>query len=643
MKQNNFKTIYEVRSGSHLYGTNNINSDEDFRGICVVTISQMIDPFENFEQQIETKETDRVIYNIQKFFPLCADANPNILELLFADEKNIVVMSEDGEYLLDNRHLFLSQKIRKTFMGYAEAQLKRIKLHRGYLLNPPKGKPERKDFGLPESPFFGNEKMNSVIHAPEETISPQWREYVLKEKQYRSASEDWQKYQQWKQNRNPKRFEIEKKYNYDCYVEDTEFLTKKGWKKYKEIDSTDLLGTINPKSKTLEFQKIKSRTSYFHSGNVYKLKTQSTQCIVTENHNMFVSPISRKKSNNFNTEYDEKTSDWKLLPVGELVDGHKSFFHVLSRPKNKNKDYPVSDEYLTLMGLYVSEGSLIKNSKKDLKGVSISQLENPNKILCHIEKIEKYYNIKKYIFFRRNRNQITYNIYNENLAEKIRKDCGEYSKEKTLPEWILNLSKRQSNILLKSLLSGDGTNRKTSQIYYTSSKNLSNWVNILSILCGFSSKVWRYVYADKNEIFQVYISDNYPEYERAIFKEKSNGSGSIEKLKYSGDVVCFEVENGILATRINGEVSYNGNCKHANHLFRLLFEGQELLQTCNLNFPLKSAPFLRAVLNGDFTYDQLMNAFETQKIEFDKCESILPNKPNLDKLKEVYYNIVYNQ
>lgn len=299
MKQNNFKTIYEVRSGSHLYGTNNINSDEDFRGICVVTISQMIDPFENFEQQIETKETDRVVYNIQKFFPLCADANPNILELLFADEKNIVVMSEDGEYLLDNRHLFLSQKIRKTFMGYAEAQLKRIKLHRGYLLNPPKGKPERKDFGLPESPFFGNEKMNSVIHAPEETISPQWREYVLKEKQYRSASEDWQKYQQWKQNRNPKRFEIEKKYNYDV--------------------------------------------------------------------------------------------------------------------------------------------------------------------------------------------------------------------------------------------------------------------------------------------------------------------------------------------------------KHANHLFRLLFEGQELLQTCNLNFPLKSAPFLRAVLNGDFTYEQLINAFETQKIEFDKCESILPNKPNLDKLKEVYYNIVYNQ
>lgn len=215
MKKNNFKVIYEVRSGSHLYGTNTPNSDEDFRGICIIPISKMIDPFEGFEQQIETKEKDRVIYNVQKFFPLCADANPNILELLFADDKNIVVQSEAGEYLLDNRQLFLSQKIRKTFMGYAEAQLKRIKLHRGYLLNPPKGKPERKDFGLPEAPYFGVEKMNAVIHAPEESISSEWREYVLKEQQYRSASDNFQKYQQWLTNRNPKRFEIEKKFYYD--------------------------------------------------------------------------------------------------------------------------------------------------------------------------------------------------------------------------------------------------------------------------------------------------------------------------------------------------------------------------------------------------------------------------------------------
>lgn len=100
-------------------------------------------------------------------------------------------------------------------MGYAFSQLKRIELHRGYLLNPPDHKPTRSEFGLPESPKFGLEKLNSVIHAPEETIDKKYREYVLAEARYRSKSEQYQKYEQWKNNRNPKRFALEEKHGYD--------------------------------------------------------------------------------------------------------------------------------------------------------------------------------------------------------------------------------------------------------------------------------------------------------------------------------------------------------------------------------------------------------------------------------------------
>ncbi len=93
--------------------------------------------------------------------------------------------------------------------------MKRIELHKNYLLNPPKNKPNREDYGLPAMPNFGLEKIVNMIHSPQETIAPEWREYALKEKSYRDASDNYQKYEQWKNNRNPKRALLEEKWGYD--------------------------------------------------------------------------------------------------------------------------------------------------------------------------------------------------------------------------------------------------------------------------------------------------------------------------------------------------------------------------------------------------------------------------------------------
>jgi len=67
---------------------------------------------------------------------LAADANPNILELLFSPPDCIKLMTPYMEKLIDNRDLFISKKIRFTYAGYAFNQLKRIKGHRAYLLSP---------------------------------------------------------------------------------------------------------------------------------------------------------------------------------------------------------------------------------------------------------------------------------------------------------------------------------------------------------------------------------------------------------------------------------------------------------------------------------------------------------------------------
>lgn len=54
------------------------------------------------------------------------DNNPNILEVLFVDEKNIIYINEYGRRLLNIKQEFLSKKVIKTFLGYANSQKRKL-------------------------------------------------------------------------------------------------------------------------------------------------------------------------------------------------------------------------------------------------------------------------------------------------------------------------------------------------------------------------------------------------------------------------------------------------------------------------------------------------------------------------------------
>jgi len=115
---------YLVVSGSHGYGTNNTGSDIDLRGFLLEDKRYLLG-IESFEQ-FEDLPTDTVIYGLKKFFSLCRAANPNVLELLGADEECIVVMNETGRKVRENADIFLSKRVISSFGNYAMAQLRRL-------------------------------------------------------------------------------------------------------------------------------------------------------------------------------------------------------------------------------------------------------------------------------------------------------------------------------------------------------------------------------------------------------------------------------------------------------------------------------------------------------------------------------------
>lgn len=110
--------------GSYAYGTNNENSDIDFRGITLNLPSDLIG-LTNFEQY-EDNNTDTVIYSFNKIIKLLLECNPNTCEILGLDEDQYLIKTPLGQELLDNKQLFLSKRAAKSFGGYAGAQLRRL-------------------------------------------------------------------------------------------------------------------------------------------------------------------------------------------------------------------------------------------------------------------------------------------------------------------------------------------------------------------------------------------------------------------------------------------------------------------------------------------------------------------------------------
>lgn len=220
------RTILYVRHGSHAYGLNTPTSDEDFKGICIKPRDYYTGFLFNFEQQehmaSKSEGVDSVVYSIDKFARLAADCNPNIIEILFCDDNDILKIDEFGEELRSMRKLFLSQKAKHTFSGYAVSQVKRLKTHRGYLMNPPDHVPTREEFGLSEEHKLSSSDIGIVskLYSNEAAMlsAGLHRDIVAtfsREMAYHTAKKHYDQFEEHKKSRNPARYVLEKKFGMD--------------------------------------------------------------------------------------------------------------------------------------------------------------------------------------------------------------------------------------------------------------------------------------------------------------------------------------------------------------------------------------------------------------------------------------------
>jgi predicted nucleotidyltransferase len=139
-------TIMLMKMGSQAYGVSNDDSDLDIYGVCMppkeLVFPHLAGEIPGFGNQIQRfniwqehhvkdpngkVEYDFAVYSIVKFFQLCMENNPNMLDSLFVPRNCLIHSTHVAERIREQRKMFLHKGCWAKYKGYAFGQMHKIK------------------------------------------------------------------------------------------------------------------------------------------------------------------------------------------------------------------------------------------------------------------------------------------------------------------------------------------------------------------------------------------------------------------------------------------------------------------------------------------------------------------------------------
>jgi len=327
---------------------------------------------------------------------------------------------------------------------------------------------------------------------------------------------------------------------FQCVSEDTDILTPNGWRGYDEIQEGDTIRTFNLNSGKIENQTVKSVFRKEYKGEMYHLKNRIQDQLISPKHRVVRKAFNSDK---FVLEPIEDVLELKSSPILPIAG------------ENKNKEAKISDEQINLMAWIISEGSIArpgKSRKADYR-VTIYQSKTKNKDnYDEILRLVKHFKFDYSTYRSCGLGQEVERIrLNAESSRKIHEWFGTKENIHFLPDYLLNLSERQSRLFLEAYLKADGTEDcKIS----TTEPEILNSLQALIVNCGYGSTVLKRKPTIGNK--DVYVL--------RIIKHKETYIQEIKKVNYSGVIWCPHTKNETIIARRNGKVFITGNTPFSN-------------------------------------------------------------------------------
>jgi len=264
---------------------------------------------------------------------------------------------------------------------------------------------------------------------------------------------------------------------YWCYTKKHEVLTWDGWKDIKEVKKGDLVLSVNPGSRELEWVKVVRTGRWKYRGKVVQFKNTHIDLQVTPDHNMLVyyrnvgDPIKEKNrdcrgryTKSLNKGFFVKAKEIKLGHVtpktGFSWRGNNVKYFVLPKLKvlynKQSRLFPAKKikmkDWVAFLGLWIAEGSVrgSKGGKKKTYTVSLKQKPPEDKKVRRL--------LKRLPFeFRETKSRngiVCFYLPDRQLWNYLKQLGNSYTKY--IPKEIKELSSSLLRTFIKWYLFGDG-------------------------------------------------------------------------------------------------------------------------------------------------------------------------------------------
>lgn len=341
-----------------------------------------------------------------------------------------------------------------------------------------------------------------------------------------------------------------------CYSDDSEVLTNRGWKLFKDVLDDDLILSLNPNTRNIEWVEFIDRQCFSYYGEMIHFYNRSLDCLVTPEHNMVY--LNKNDGKIKNCQAKEYTKGKGRFYRGcEYESGDVEFYQI--------DDLIIPfDLFCEFMGYWLSDGSTMSNS-----GVVISQQEGEtarDKIVDCIKRMgfEPHLEKQKVVF---------YNTTIRNYL-KIFGRCI----NKFVPYVIKNASKRQIRIFLDAFVLCDGYKRpcrsfignhgnefksdKDEIIYFTTSERMEGDLSELILKSGHRPSFSINKAGVSHKANGPIIKSNYDCYSIRECYSVTSSVFNKEIQHYDGLVYDLTLErNHIMYIRRNGKCFWGSNCR----------------------------------------------------------------------------------
>lgn len=335
--------------------------------------------------------------------------------------------------------------------------------------------------------------------------------------------------------------------NHECLISGTEVLTRQGFLDFSQISLGDEIATVNERG-VLSWEYPTAIYKYPYDYDILTLDYQTVKASMTPNHRVWNSVADNEQKWDFTLA--EKLG--KIRRIYKIA------------VESALSDFPISDDWLLLLGWFFTDAYLSKDRKiifYQSKATGIQKLREIFSSLSfsYREKIRD-----------RNINQIAgKELKNKPLAnyefEIERGDCARILQiapdRKNLPTWLWELSDRQVKIFLDALLDGNGSRRKdtgTRMLYGQS--GILDQIQSLLVTHGIACSKSEYFDHLRRSQWRLNIT----------FRSVSSPDQCKtppERKKYTGEVWCLSVPNEKFLIRFKGRVHVTGNSRMTKYLY----------------------------------------------------------------------------